>query len=295
MAVLQGLRYVITGGDGVTQAVINDSTDPLFVGYLTEQPGGLDGAPIRETAADRIDGHGGTHGAFLLARRPITLTGIILPSGVQATDEARQNRLLTATLALDADGVLNWTEAVRGAMRLLFRTQQPTRISDRRPKRFLFAGVCADHRLETAAENVQAIALAAGSNATAAFAHAGNIGAAWRVRFAPPAGTTWPAGTVLTMSLETAAGVTYSVHQITLPAGVTINGTNGEQIEIDQRAKTIRKLTAAGALVTDLRAARAFHPQNWATLRPGSSKVRLAGVPANGATGNFYWRDSYAQ
>lgn len=294
MAVLQGIRYDLTGPDG-TIAVINDSADPNFVGYLTQPPSGLDGAPIRETADDRVDDHGGTHGPFVLSRRPVVLQGIILPSGVQATDEARQNRLLTASLALDTDMTLAWTESVRGALRLLLRTQQPTRITDRRPKAFMVAGVSADHRMESAVEQQQAIALAAGSNLTPQFNHAGNIGGAWRVRFGPPAATTWAAGTVITMSIETAAGVLYSTHAITLPAGVTINGTNGELIEIDQRSRAARKINAAGVQITDLRGSVTFDPKNWVPLRPGGGKVRLAGVPANGANGIFYWRTAYAQ
>lgn len=145
MAILLGAPYTIVGPDG-TIARINQPETAEFVGYLNEPPSGLDGAPIRERATSRTDGSGGAHGPFLQDRRPFSLSGFIYPSGDLA-DEQRQNRLLAATLALDADGELQWTEADRGDVRVPFRTQQPTKLTGRRPKQFTFSAVSADWRI----------------------------------------------------------------------------------------------------------------------------------------------------
>lgn len=146
MAVLMSLPYTLTAPDG-TVAVINDATSASFVGYLTEPPSGIDGPPVRERAQTKVDGHGGAHGPFLWDRRPIALAGMIPPSGAQALDEARQNRVLAASKALASDLALTWTEAVRGPLLLLCRTQQPTRIANRLPKTFAISAVSADHRI----------------------------------------------------------------------------------------------------------------------------------------------------
>lgn len=75
----QGARYVLTGPDG-TRAVLNDRSDPDFVGFLTAPPSGFDSPDVRESADVVVEGDGGVHGRFYFGRRPWTLAGLIDPT-----------------------------------------------------------------------------------------------------------------------------------------------------------------------------------------------------------------------
>lgn len=140
IGVEQGAVYEIIGPDG-TRAVINDPADPDFVGFLTSPPTGLERAGVRENAEDIPEADGGIHGDFLYGRLTWTLQGIVPPDGPSSW-LARQDRLLVATDAMRSDAELRWTPSEGVPVRVRFRQQQPTRITDRRPKQFLVAGVC---------------------------------------------------------------------------------------------------------------------------------------------------------
>lgn len=156
-----GLKYELVGPDG-SRAVLNDSTDADWVGFLNGENGvtGLERAGIRESADTLPESDGGVHGAFLSDRLSWTLQGIVPPDGPVGALSwvARQDRLMRASDAMRADGELRWTPSGYGqAVRVRFRAQQPTRLAGRRPKTFLVAGVCEDPAVEAYLENVRTI------------------------------------------------------------------------------------------------------------------------------------------
>lgn len=157
LGVEQGAVYTITGPNGET-AVLNDPTSPSFVGFLTAPPGGLERAGVRENGEDLPGEDGGAHGSFLYGRRAFSLEGIV-PAEADAGGSwlSRQSRLLAATDAMRADATLSWSPAEASPVRILFRQQQPTRLSDRRPKRFLVAGVGTSPSIESVAVHTASI------------------------------------------------------------------------------------------------------------------------------------------
>lgn len=140
--------YVITGPDG-TRAVLNDTTDSDFVGYVAPRSGGgiagLERSNVREVSDLLPEADGGVHGKFLRDRLTFTISGLILPESTAGDSwVGRQARLLRATDALDADATLSWTPSEAMPVFVKFRSQQATRITEARPKRFLIAGVSAE-------------------------------------------------------------------------------------------------------------------------------------------------------
>lgn len=145
VGVEHGLKYCIVHADG-TRAVLNDATDADFVGFVDADNGGIAGlerAGVRENADVLPEADGGVHGAFRRDRLAFTINAIVPPTGGSDSWLARQAKLLYVTNALRADSTLQWTpsEAGVGQVELGFREQQPTRLTGRRPKRALIAGV----------------------------------------------------------------------------------------------------------------------------------------------------------
>lgn len=85
VGVEQGAKYELVAPDG-TRAVLNDRSDPDFVGYLTSPPAGIDSPEVRESADLLVEADGGVHGAFYFGRRPVTLEGIIDPTPEEGRD-----------------------------------------------------------------------------------------------------------------------------------------------------------------------------------------------------------------
>lgn len=311
MAVWQGIPYTFTGPDG-TIAVFNDRADPNFVGYLTEPPTGLDGPPIRERAYDLVDSDGGRHGEFLASRRPVAFQGLILPSGVQATDEDRQNRLLAATWALGpghqnannlGDTVISWTESLRGAVQLFARTQQPTRITGRRPKIATVSMVSADHRIVSQTLLTTTVpAIATGSTTDFTVATGGKAPADFVFSLGNGA-----AGTVLTAftlyayrdaartDLVSRTAVDLGAAGISQPAGV------GQYVQLYQGRTVGNPGIAVPQVWSNVNGAEdaglVYHPLNWQPLPAGTAYMRLA-VTFTGAgplTGLLDRRASWAQ
>jgi hypothetical protein len=143
LGVEQGAVYEIIAANG-SRAVLNDAASPDFVGYLKSPPTGLERGGVRENAEVLPEADGGVHGAFYRDRLPFTLNGLI-DTSVDGPNSAAQDRLLRATNALRADALLRWVPStIVEGVQVAFREQQPTRISDRRPKTFLVAGVAED-------------------------------------------------------------------------------------------------------------------------------------------------------
>lgn len=158
IGVEQGAVYEIIGPRG-DRAVFNDLSDPDYVGVLTEPPGGLERAAVREVAEDLAEGDGRVHGAFWRSGLSFVLQGLVPPDGGTLDWITRQDRLLAATDALRSDAQLSWTPSGPApAVRLLFREQQPTRLTNRRPKSFLITGVSESSGVEALLPNVATIA-----------------------------------------------------------------------------------------------------------------------------------------
>ncbi len=145
VGVEMGAVYELVSLATGARAVINDPGDADFVGYLTEPPSGLERGGVRENAELIAEGDGGVHGAFYRDRLPFTLQGIINPNVEGVSAALAHDRLLRATRALRTDSVLRWVPStISEGVEILFREQLPTRITGRRPKSFLVAGVAED-------------------------------------------------------------------------------------------------------------------------------------------------------
>jgi hypothetical protein len=140
-----GAVYTLTGPDG-TQAVFNDSTDPSFVGYISEASG-LDSPEVRENAENLTGLDGGIHGSFFYGRRQITLSGIIPNVHSPKDRNQKMTKLLHACNAMRADATLEWTPEGGEAQFLNVRRAQPVRITGNWVKEFQVPLVAADPRI----------------------------------------------------------------------------------------------------------------------------------------------------
>lgn len=145
-----GIPYTLIGPDG-TRAVINDFADRDWVGILSGEDGvtGLERAGVRENADTLAGADGRIHGPFYDDGLAFTLKGLIPPASAMAplgesTWITRQAKLLRASRARKSDGRLLWTPSEAPPVFVYFREQQPTRLTGRRPKTFIVAGVCED-------------------------------------------------------------------------------------------------------------------------------------------------------
>lgn len=142
-----GVVYTLIGPDG-TRAVINDPADRDFVGYLSGEDGvtGLERAGVRQSVDALPEADGQVFGAFRYEGLSFTLKGIVPPDAISGGSWlTRQAKLKRATNAMLADGRLLWTPSEAPPVFVNFRQAQPTRITGRRPKAFLIAGVCEDN------------------------------------------------------------------------------------------------------------------------------------------------------
>jgi hypothetical protein len=156
-----GIVYAIVGPDG-TRAVLNDRNDADFVGFLSGEDGvtGLERAGVRASIDQLPEEHGQVHGAFQHEGLSFTLKGIIPPDGTTGgTWLNRQAALLRATAAMREDATLMWTPSEAPPLELKFRAIQPTRLTGRRPKSFLVAGVAEAHTVRAQTEQSLNIAL----------------------------------------------------------------------------------------------------------------------------------------
>lgn len=277
VGVEQGAKYALTGPDG-TRVVVNDPSDPDFIGWLTEPPSGLDSPEVRESAEDIVEGDGGVHGAFYMGRRPWSLTGIVdvlprLPGEAAKTSAEIVNRRITrlqrATRALRADAVLAWSPKGGVPVQLVGRRQQPLRITDRYPKKFLVAMVSAERRILS---GIVKTASAAGAAAITA-RNDGNTNAS-------------PVLTLLGAWVNAIVtnGATGEALRLTGNGGLTT--VAGDTTVIDVAAKTV---TVNGVNRYDR---LAFPSSSWWELLPADNVLTPAGAGA-GATWRVDWRDAW--
>ncbi len=103
-----GVPFTITGPTGAV-AVLNDPTSIHYVAGVAGDDAvtGLDSPEIRENAEEMVEAHGGVHGIFYYGRRPVTLTGKIVPAS-DFDRAAKQARLERAVKAMAADATMRW-------------------------------------------------------------------------------------------------------------------------------------------------------------------------------------------
>lgn len=290
-----GIPYELIGPDG-TRAVWNDRSDPDFVGFLDGENGitGLDGADVRESAEEIVEGDGGIHGAFYMGRRAITIQGMIDPEGVDiATVLAREAKIKRASRALRSDAVLRWTQADRPTCRLLLRRQAKPSITGRRPKQVQLAMVAADWRVFSDAENVLA---AAGSGPP------------------DPGGMTFDVGFDLTFTgggtgiaqiLAVNAGDAPTPPRFRIDGPITspviYNATTGQRIVLGVTLAAGEYLTVDVATrqilyngTGNLYQAFTYGVSEWMELAPGNNDLRILTAAYNPPAGfTVYWRDAW--
>lgn len=295
MGVEVGIPYEFVGPDG-TRVVVNDPADPDFVGYLTGDGGisGLDGADVRENAADIVEGDGGIHDNFYAGRRSVVFSGLIWPEPDMEAVNRRINALLRATNALREDGIVRWQESGEDFQRrLTWRRQQKPAITGRRPKAFQVALVSADHRIFSDEEHSLSVLGTAGEENGFGF----NLG--FDLSFG--------GGGVVGQLLIDNAGDAYTPPRLKVSGPVTnpiiSNVTTGEEIrliytlaegeylEIDTRSDDVAVLLNG---VTDRYSALDFVNSDIWQLSPGVNDVRLqASSIAAPATLTVNWRDAW--
>lgn len=142
-----GIVYYLYGSNGA-RVVFNDPTDPDYVGPLSGDDGitGLDFAEIIESSAQKTEDDGATHGNFYLGRRPITMTGAIVPTS--SLDRATRLHKLKSVLSsiLRNDGTLYFTPTGGEQVYVNVRAQQPPRFRGKWTKEFFVSLVAADPR-----------------------------------------------------------------------------------------------------------------------------------------------------
>lgn len=296
----QSIPYTLIGPDNsaADTAVINDPADSKFVGYLSEPPSGLGAAGIRERGGAFPDRDGGWHGPFLQDRMPFGLSGIILPSGVQATDEGRRNRLALATRAIRADGVIYWTEAVRGPLKVSYRTQTKTRFGGRRPKTFTCSLISSDYRVfdytQTVASPLVNGAVPAPLDWT--ITNDGNAPMDWELSIYPVGGGSYVNAFRIDIFADAARTQLLSRNQF---AG--INTLTGDRFYV--RSGNVNApfpgddgslRNIAGNNAAFLASKLIYHPLNWEPAPAGLSYARLiVDDGANPWTVSFSWRSAW--
>lgn len=298
------IPYQLVGPDG-TRIVFgnNDAAknDADYVGFLDPDSGItglLDGAEVRESASENVDGDGGTHGIFYRGRRPGTINIVLNPNAASAVP--LETKIKRASRALDADATLLWTPSNSAVeRRLLLRRQSRAAFAGRRPKTCQLAMVAADHVALSSTEHSATIAPGGaggelgivspissplqttfGSAGAQSVVNAGDEKAPWRAVLVGP--LTNPI--ILNNTTAEKLGLIY-----TLGAG--------EALQIDSASGIISTGTYTGGVFTALaqRDALDFANSTWWRL-PGSttSDVRLlASAYSGGAQLVFYWRDAF--
>jgi hypothetical protein len=295
MGIEVGIPYEFIGPDG-TRIVVNDPTDPDFVGYLDGESGvsGLDGTDVRENASDIVEGDGGVHDNFYASRRSFVFQGFIWPEPDIIAVNRRVDALLRCTNALREDGIVKWTPSGEtDARRLVWRRQQKPSITGRLPKQFQIALVSADHRIYSDEEHSLAVLGTAGEENGFGF----NLG--FDLSFG--------GGGVVGQLLVDNAGDAATPPRLKVSGPVTnpiiANVTTGEEIrliytlaegeylEVDTRPDNVSVLLNGSSnrySVLDF-----VNSQIW-ELAPGVNDVRLrATAVAAPATLTVNWRDAW--
>jgi hypothetical protein len=143
------IKYTFVSPTGA-RAVLNDSSDPDFCGYLDGEDAisGIDSPEIRDSYADLIEQDGGVGATNFYSRRPIVMNGIVIPSSASDRN-TKIGKLMAATDARSADGTLTWTPTGGEPVFVKFRRQLPFRATGGFNKKFQIGIVCNDPRIYT--------------------------------------------------------------------------------------------------------------------------------------------------
>lgn len=278
-----GAVYVITGPDG-TRAVFNDPGDRDHVGYLIGDDAvtGLERAGVRESSDTLPEADGGVHGAFRYDRLAFTLKGQVEPDAVGAA-ALKQAKLLRATDAMVADGRLDWRPSTAPPVSVFFRQQLPTRITGRRPKTFIVAGVCEDPLIYS-----QGVHSVAGDASVIGAAGAGHVDID-----APNAGIrpSWPLLTLEGPITDPSIINLTAGYGLVLTAAGGLDLAAGEVAVIDTNPRRRSIRLADG---TNRYGRRNFTLSRWPPLLSGANTIRVTGSSAGaGARLTVQWRDAW--
>lgn len=145
-----GVPYELKGPDGAI-AVFNDDTSPYYSGILIpDECSGLDGAEVRENAADRTEMDGSIQGDQFYGKRPVVLTGVMPATSTTSRNEM-EARIKRASNAMRSDATLVWTPDGGESMFTRLRRQVRPQISGGWLKKFQLSLVAADPRLYSTA------------------------------------------------------------------------------------------------------------------------------------------------
>lgn len=290
-----GIPYEFVGPDG-TRVVVNDPTDPDFLGYLDGENGvsGLDGTDVRENAEDIVEGDGGIHDNFYASRRSFGFQGLIWPEPDIIAVNRREQALLRAVNALRADGIVRWTPSGEtDARRLVFRRQQKPAVTGRRPKTFQIALVSADHRIFSDEEHSLSVLGTAGEENGFGFNLAFDL--------------SFGGGGVVGQLLVDNAGDAATPPRLKVSGPVTnpiiANATTGEEVrllytlaegeylEVDTRPDNVA--VRLNGIIDRYAALDFVNSQIW-ELAPGVNDIRLrATAVAAPSTLTVNWRDAW--
>jgi hypothetical protein len=262
MSIQHDAVYTITGPDGTVATINGDNSIASYVGIIDAEAGisGLDGAEVRENAYNVVEGDGGVHGSFYYGRRPFTIPVIF--ELLDASLNARIDRLNRATEAMAFDGLVKWTETGRAETQVSFRRQLPYRVTGTRPKRALLGLVSADAGILSSAEH------SSGPSTSLTVTNAGNRNTWPRFTIASPGSSV-----TITRTSPLFAGVALALTFTGLSGGGTVT--------IDFANHTLYQggVSRAGAV--------SFPSSTWFPLSPGSNTITVT----NAAT--IFWRDAF--
>lgn len=148
LGIENGAKYALIGPTG-ERATFNDTTDRDHVGFLDGENGssGLDSADFAEAFDSLVEGDGAIAGDGFLERRPVTLQGIIDPTGGITIVGQRITKLRRiVNEARRADMSMLW-KTTGGVPVQIKARRQNFRITGRHPKAFQIGIVAHDPRI----------------------------------------------------------------------------------------------------------------------------------------------------
>ena len=269
----------------VARAVFNDSTDVDYICGLAGDDAitGLDSPEVRESFADLAEADGAIHGTFYSGRRPVTISGTIVPT--TAADRASKMTKVTEALnAFSTDATLTWTPSGSISQFIRVRKQQPTRFSGAGwAKSFFGALVAADPLIySTTLREHTGIAVTAATPSIHQLQNRGNADTPFeliRIRSSSVGPIT---------AVEIRAGGASGPIVVSL-SGLSLANTTSPvgQIEINTRLRTVTDQAGANAY-----SKVDFTTSTWASIPSGYSQFYIL-VTGGNASVDLAYRDAW--
>lgn len=272
----------------MTRAVFNDPTDVDYICGLAGDDAitGLDSPEVRESTADLVEADGAIHGTFYSGRRPITISGTIVPTS-SSDRAAKMTKVSEAFNAFSSDATLTWTPSGSISQFVRARKQQPTRFSGAgMAKSFFGSLVAADPLIYSSTLRTHdglAVATGAGPYTLSAPHQLQNRGNAdtpfevIRVR--------WVSGTITDIEIRvggTSGPIVASLSGLSLATGSPVG-----QIEINTRLRTVVDQTGSSAY-----SKINFTTSTWASIPSGYSQFYIK-TTGGTATVDIAYRDAW--